>query len=608
MLADLSQFASVVTWWWLPSFGSQLLLNFCYSFHLVTPPATSAHRLRNNHLQLARTVVILATLLYQLYDSISNATPNYYQLLGLPLDVDSEGVKRSFRALARKYHPDKVGASGETFFILLRRAHDALSEPTKRFAYDRFGPEVSDWKDCESVRDFVKRGLMGLVAFYTIHPVMYALFGWINNGGRSDGISFWRLACLFSLLAFELSIIVSPDYPAWLAILMPNTTIHNVRILAHSLFVNFFFASLQLSNALDVLEYGESGGSPARDAKSKALLAERQLEMVSVRAQTLNQVAAVVKTGMLQSFARELRPFRSETRDGADANRMGEMEEALFQKIDDVLLCRSLIQQHPQLLSLIEAQKHKASERTSDSLPADIERETQDQCEPHTVAVKQEPVEHSLPPLGDSRSSHLEGASKIKFEVKPEPESGSGSRFDREALPQPIQHVAPPTSNTAPTTTVKAEEKQEGSPPSLNVERTSTEIPPPTIDPASPSDEPQTHRLDASVPTITTITTTAPNRRENEVQQSHPRPATATAVPAAAAIFAPHCAEENQPQSQPQPQPLMTEVEEQQQLLAASAAAEAAKESSSGGGGLSVEAGKNRNNIRTVINASSELA
>ncbi|SPO32474.1 uncharacterized protein UTRI_04218 [Ustilago trichophora] len=395
MKADILQFTSLLTWWWLPALGSQLLLNFCYSFQILSPPPPSAPRLRNKHLQLARTAVILGTLFYQLYISITTASPNYYQLLALSLDVDSEGVKRSFRALARKYHPDKVGPLGEEFFILLRRSHDVLSDPAKRFAYDRFGPSIAEWKDCESPRDFMRRGLMGLVAFYTINPAMYALFGYIN-GSKSNGISFWRLAGLFALLAAELSTIVSPDYPTWLAVLMPNTTIHDVRELSHSLFVNFFFASMQLCAALDVLEYGEEG-APARDEKSKAARAERQMEVVRAKTQVLDATAEMVKLGMVQGFARELRGFR-----GGKKGKMGEMEERIFEQIDNILLCRSLVQQHPQLAALegkrreeeagteFKVKKEEEAEAETVPLPSDLQ----------SVKVKDEAVD--LPIANDA--------------------------------------------------------------------------------------------------------------------------------------------------------------------------------------------------------------
>lgn len=391
MKADISHLTSLFTWWWAPSFGSQLLLNFLYSSHFLTPP--SSPRLRNNHLQLSRTFLILLTLLYQLYTSIATASSNYYQLLGLPLDIDAEGVKRSFRSLARRYHPDKVGESGASFFIILRSAHDALSDPVKRFAYDRFGPTIADWKDCDSSRDYMRRGLMGLVAFYTINPAMYALFGWLNS--RADGISFWRLATLFSLLSFELSLLVSPVPPLWLSIILPNTTIYDLRNLLHGLFVNFFFASLQLSAALDVLEYGEAG-APARDKASKALLAERQLEVVKVKAETLSRVADVVNKNVLAGLAREVRPFRGkEEKEGA----MSEEEERLFERVDAVLLARSLVQQNPQLARLAEVKREEGAQPLSEEEEG-VKKEEGEQGsaseEPKVRHVKQEDVAQSI--------------------------------------------------------------------------------------------------------------------------------------------------------------------------------------------------------------------
>lgn len=400
MKLDVSQFGSLLTWWWLPSVGSQLVLNVCYSLQIVSTPPPSAYRLRNNHLQLARTAVILGTLLYQLYISVATAEPNYYRLLGLPLDVDAEGVKRSFRALARKYHPDKVGEAGQAFFIVLRRAHDALSDPVKRFAYDRFGPSIADWKDCESARDFMRRGLTGLVAFYTINPAMYAIFGYIN--GSQSGISFWRLACLFALLAVELTMLVSPEYPMWLAVVLPNTTIYDVRQLGHALFVNFFFASLQLSAALDVLEYGEEG-APPRDRASKAARMEKQFDAVRVKAQSVNQAAEVVAKGALQSFASELRPFRNvgeQEQEQEEQVEMGVEEAKLFERIDAVLLSRSLMQQHPQLVQLATKEEVQAKPEEPHVKKEEQGKEEElaplPQVESSAAVVKEEAVEVSL--------------------------------------------------------------------------------------------------------------------------------------------------------------------------------------------------------------------
>lgn len=381
MKVDVLQFTSLLTWWWLPSLGSRVLLGFCYSAGLLVKPPADAYRRRNNHLQLSRTVVIIATLVFQLLSSISAQPPNYYQLLALPLDVDAEGVKRSFRALARRYHPDKAGSHGEDFFIILRRAHDALSDPVKRFAYDRFGPQVADWKECETPREFMRKGLTGLVAFYTINPAMYALFGYLNS--RSDGVSFWRLASLFSLLSLELTVLISPDYPVWLAILMPNTTIHDFLTLAHSLFLNFFFASLQLSAALDVLEYGEESG-PARDAKAKTETIKRNMDIVRLKSQSIDKAAEVITQSFMHSLAAEMRPFRSASppEDRAVRSKSPE-EERIFDHIHDVLLTRGIQHRQPELAQL-------AAECIEAPLPSGSETEEPDQA---TADDKQTPDE-----------------------------------------------------------------------------------------------------------------------------------------------------------------------------------------------------------------------
>ncbi|SPC66642.1 uncharacterized protein UHOD_05283 [Ustilago sp. UG-2017b] len=478
MKVDIFEYTSLFTWWWLPSLGSQLVLNACYSLQVLSTPQNP--RVGNNHIQLARTAVIVGTLLYQLHGLITTSPPNYYQLLALPLDVDSDGVKRSFRALARKYHPDKVGESGEAFFIILRRAHDALSDPVKRFAYDRFGPEMANWKDCNSLRDYTKHGLMELVAFYTINPAMYALFAYINNGGRTDGLSFWRLACLFSLLAAELSLLVSPDYPVWLTILLPKTTIFDLRRYAHSLFINFFFASMQMSAALDVLEYGEEG-APPRDKASKAAMAERQLEVVKVKTAALNQVAEVVAKGVMQGFARELRPFR--TADGKKGDgkgrEMGEVEEMMFERIDAVLLARSLVQQNPQLAHITVKGGNAESWVAKDEGAWNVKKEEPQQeammpeAKSEPIVVKEELQEEPVSAIPESCLVKLELMETAKL-VEVDAEKMTAGTAKVEAVEQCIgsRNMTSEASSSEPwvqvlSTTAQPEEQVESQPVSL---------------------------------------------------------------------------------------------------------------------------------------------
>ena len=63
---------------------------------------------------------------------------NYYETLGIPRFSSSEEVKKAYRRLAHKYHPDKnrSGAQGEEFFRQIKEAYDALSCPLKKKDYD----------------------------------------------------------------------------------------------------------------------------------------------------------------------------------------------------------------------------------------------------------------------------------------------------------------------------------------------------------------------------------------------------------------------------------------------------------------------------------------
>ncbi len=65
---------------------------------------------------------------------------DYYQFLGVPKDATADALKKAFRKLARKYHPDvSKEVDAEARMREVNEAYAVLSDPEKRVAYDQLG-------------------------------------------------------------------------------------------------------------------------------------------------------------------------------------------------------------------------------------------------------------------------------------------------------------------------------------------------------------------------------------------------------------------------------------------------------------------------------------
>ncbi|THC98731.1 hypothetical protein EYZ11_001794 [Aspergillus tanneri] len=150
-------------------------------------------------------MVVTGYLLYTLYEAFHRiqVAGDFYKALGVSPVADERVIKSRFRRLAAQHHPDKLthgdGVHSDNYFVYLKLAQDTLLDPAKRFAYDRFGPDILGWGDRKTMQDFLFAGLQR------------SLPTW----GR-----YWRFFTFAALIVLELALITHPG-----ALLIPASYI-----------------------------------------------------------------------------------------------------------------------------------------------------------------------------------------------------------------------------------------------------------------------------------------------------------------------------------------------------------------------------------------------
>jgi molecular chaperone DnaJ len=81
---------------------------------------------------------------------------DYYDVLGVSPDAGAAEIKRAYRQLARRYHPDISGEDRAGSFLEVSRAYEVLRDPERRHSYDArlLARNRADWLSDEVAIDF----------------------------------------------------------------------------------------------------------------------------------------------------------------------------------------------------------------------------------------------------------------------------------------------------------------------------------------------------------------------------------------------------------------------------------------------------------------------
>ena len=110
-------------------------------------------------------------------------TRDYYEILGVERSADAEEVKRAYRRMAMKHHPDRNpgDAVAEQKFKEAAEAYEILSDPERKARYDQFGHEGLRGQQGYAAHDFSRMGVEDIFSMFQ------DIFGGGGGGGGARG-------------------------------------------------------------------------------------------------------------------------------------------------------------------------------------------------------------------------------------------------------------------------------------------------------------------------------------------------------------------------------------------------------------------------------------
>ncbi len=133
---------------------------------------------------------------------------DYYEILGVSKNASDDEIKKAYRRLAHKYHPDKAGGE-EAKFKEINEAYQVLSDKQKRSHYDQFGTTFeqaqqaggfggfNDFRDFSGLPKLFPMAAEGLAIWAIFFPnfladVLSALQAALSAAAQEEQISVWK--------------------------------------------------------------------------------------------------------------------------------------------------------------------------------------------------------------------------------------------------------------------------------------------------------------------------------------------------------------------------------------------------------------------------------
>ena len=130
----------------------------------------------------------LIVLVFLVYLACVYAGKDYYKILGIKRDADETQIRRAFKKLSLKYHPDKNKDNPEKAkakFVEVANAYEVLSDPQKRKVYDMHGEEGVNQESARQAQNEANQHMfnnMGMNANMNFDDIFKQFFG----GGGGD--------------------------------------------------------------------------------------------------------------------------------------------------------------------------------------------------------------------------------------------------------------------------------------------------------------------------------------------------------------------------------------------------------------------------------------